>query len=180
MFAKSSRAVAAAARSVHRVSKSQSPVLSALQQRGATTTSRVPTPLPDAVPLTGTWNTAEQDSLVQDIRNEGDLQDLLSSTDAEGLVVVKFHATLCSSSKQIEAKYEETASEFSDMGAVHFAQVNYDNNAQLCQKMGIESLPHVQIFAGKKGKIADFSISDSKFDTLPSLLAERREAAAES
>lgn len=81
----------------------------------------------------------------QDIRNEGDLQDLLSSTDAEGLVVVKFHATLCSSSKQIEAKYEETASEFSDMGAVHFAQVNYDNNAQLCQKMGIESLPHVQV-----------------------------------
>lgn len=81
----------------------------------------------------------------QDILNEGDLQDLLSSTDAEGLVVVKYHATLCNSSKQIEAKYEETASEFSDMGAVHFAQVNYDTNAQLCQKMGIQSLPHVQV-----------------------------------
>lgn len=158
------------------------PCLSARGQ--ATTTSSIPVPLPDAASTSTPWNSharGESSSLVQNIRDERDLQNLLTSAKPDGLVVVKFHATLCSSSKKIESKYEETASEFSDMagpGTVHFAQINYDQNQELCQQMGIESLPHVHIFSGKKGKIADFSIAPSKFDTLPSLLTERRQAAA--
>lgn len=82
------------------------------------------------------------------MRNEAELTELIASAAPGSLVVVKFHANLCHASKAIEGKFEKTAAEFSDMegdGKVHFAKICFDNNRQLCQKMGILSVPHVQV-----------------------------------
>lgn len=83
------------------------------------------------------------------MRNEDELTELVASAKPGALVVVKFHAELCDASKAIEEKFEHTASEFGGMagrnGEVQFAQVNFENNRHLCQKMGIRSVPHVQV-----------------------------------
>ncbi|CAM9307555.1 unnamed protein product [Scytosiphon promiscuus] len=115
------------------------------------------------------------------MKNEAELTELLASTDPDSLVVVKFHAILCGASKAIEGKFKQTAAEFADLHlngqqSVAFADVCFDSNRQLCEKMGIQSVPHVQIFSGSHGKIADFSIAPTQYDTLTSLLTERRES----
>ncbi|CAM9175289.1 unnamed protein product [Ectocarpus sp. 4 AP-2014] len=111
------------------------------------------------------------------IKNEAELTRLLAS---DGLVVVKFHAILCDASRAVEGRFRQTAAEFGDMDGkqVTFAEVCFDSNRQLCKRMGIKSVPHVQIFSGSKGKIADFSIAPLQYNTLTSLLSERRDSVA--
>ncbi|CAM9991759.1 unnamed protein product [Choristocarpus tenellus] len=99
---------------------------------------------------------------------------MLGDTPLEGVLVVKFHALFCRACKAIERKYQQTATKYSDR--VKFAEVEFDSNKSLCQKLGIRSLPHVQVFAADAGKIADFSIAPLKYDTLTSLLDEHRAA----
>lgn len=68
-------------------------------------------------------------------------------------MVVKFHAIMCDASAAVEAKFKRTAAEFAsmnmDMGkegqGVTFEDVCFDSNRQLCEKMGIRSVPHVQV-----------------------------------
>ncbi|CAM9832425.1 unnamed protein product [Ectocarpus sp. 13 AM-2016] len=111
------------------------------------------------------------------VKNEAELTKLLAS---DGLVVVKFHAVLCDASRAVEGRFKQTAAEFGDMDGkqVTFADVCFDSNRQLCKRMGIKSVPHVQIFSGSKGKIADFSIAPLQYNTLTSLLSERRDSVA--
>lgn len=74
--------------------------------------------------------------------------DLIASAAADTLVVVKYHAMRCSASKAIKGKYESTAKEFGNVdsqGPVHFAEICFDTNRVLCDKMGIRSVPHVQV-----------------------------------
>eukprot|EP00903_Cladosiphon_okamuranus_P008503 g8168.t2 len=127
------------------------------------------------------WHHDKRDgslSEVETMKSEADLKNLLASAEADSLVVVKFHAIMCAASKAIEGKFERTAAEFGDMDGqeVTFADVCFDSNRQLCEKMGIRSVPHVQIFSGANGKVADFSIDPLRYDTLTSLLAERRDS----
>eukprot|EP00752_Nemacystus_decipiens_P015204 g13539.t1 len=112
------------------------------------------------------------------MKSEADLNDLLASSAPDSLVVVKFHAIMCNASRAIEGKFRHTAAEFGDIDGqqVTFAEVCFDSNRQLCEKMGIRSVPHVQILSGANGKVADFSIDPLRYDTLTSLLAERRES----
>lgn len=79
--------------------------------------------------------------------SEADLTELLASAKPESLVVVKYHAVLCGASKAVEQKFKHTAAEFADMGGqeVTFADVCFDSNKKLCEKMGIRSVPHVQV-----------------------------------
>lgn len=80
--------------------------------------------------------------------SEADLVQLLTSTKPNSLVVVKFSAALCKASKEVEAKFEQTAAKFGESGAetgVRFAKVNLESNRQLFDKMGIRSVPHVQV-----------------------------------
>ncbi|CAM9610473.1 unnamed protein product [Hapterophycus canaliculatus] len=84
------------------------------------------------------------------MKNEAELTELLASADSDALIVVKFHATLCGASKAIEGKFKQTAAEFTDLHldgrqSVTFADVCFDSNRQLCERMGIESVPHVQV-----------------------------------
>ncbi|CAM9524264.1 unnamed protein product [Pylaiella littoralis] len=114
----------------------------------------------------------------QAINSEADLTEILALAKPDSLVVVNFHATLCRASRAIEKKYKRTAAEFAgtDGQDVTFADVCFDSNRQLCERMGIRSVPHVQIFSGSCGKIADFSIAPHQYNTLTSLLADRRES----
>lgn len=90
------------------------------------------------------------------MKSEADLKNLLSSAEPDSLVVVKFHAIMCDASKAIEGKFRHTAAEFGVMDGhgpgdgqkVTFADVCFDSNRQLCEKMGIRSVPHVQVFFG--------------------------------
>eukprot|EP00752_Nemacystus_decipiens_P015205 g13539.t2 len=121
---------------------------------------------------------AEAPSDIETMKSEADLNDLLASSAPDSLVVVKFHAIMCNASRAIEGKFRHTAAEFGDIDGqqVTFAEVCFDSNRQLCEKMGIRSVPHVQILSGANGKVADFSIDPLRYDTLTSLLAERRES----
>lgn len=81
------------------------------------------------------------------MKNEADLKNLLASAEPDSLVVVKFHAIMCDASKAIEGKFRHTAAEFGDMDGeeVTFVAVCFDSNRKLCEKMGIRSVPHVQV-----------------------------------
>lgn len=81
------------------------------------------------------------------MKSEAELKNLLTSAKPESLVVVKYHAIMCAASKAIEGKFRHTAAEFGDLDGqeVTFADVCFDCNRQLCEKMGIRSVPHVQV-----------------------------------
>lgn len=96
----------------------------------------------------------------QDIKSEAELNSLLASAKPEALVVVKYYSRRCSSSKEIEPKYEETVIEFRDIagpGSIHFAQVNMDDSRSLFERMGINSTPYLQVTlrfgAGRKSTL---------------------------
>lgn len=82
------------------------------------------------------------------VASEAELAQLLTSTKPNSLVVLKFCAALNKASKAVEAKFEQTAAQFSECGGemgVHFAKVDFESNRQLFEKMGIRSVPHVQV-----------------------------------
>lgn len=95
------------------------------------------------------------------MKNEAELTELLASTDPDSLVVVKFHAILCGASKAIEGKFKQTAAEFADLHldgqqSVTFADVCFDSNRQLCERMGIKSVPHVQVSSSSCSRCHSF------------------------
>lgn len=84
--------------------------------------------------------------------SEAELAQLLTSTKPNSLVVLKFCAALCKASKVVEANFEQTAARFGECGGeaeVHFAKVTLEGNRQLFEKMGIQSVPHVQVCSTK-------------------------------
>ncbi|CAM9126200.1 unnamed protein product [Discosporangium mesarthrocarpum] len=124
------------------------------------------------------WSNPASSDNVKVIKGEDDFKRLLADSSDTSILVVKFHAVFCRACKAIHRRFDRTAAEFSDIGnasTVQFAAVEFDSNRALCQKLGIRTLPHVQVFAGSAGKIADFSIAPLKYETLPTLLNERRQ-----
>lgn len=82
------------------------------------------------------------------VASEAELAQLLTSTKPNSLVVLNFCTALSKASNAAEAKFEKTASKFGECGGgmgVHFAKVNFESNHQLFEKMGIRSVPHVQV-----------------------------------
>eukprot|EP00903_Cladosiphon_okamuranus_P018199 g16742.t1 len=146
--------------------------------------SPIPMPAPGAykLPTTELWrsnDSTRSSSAVKTVTNEAELAQLLTSAKPNSLVVIKFCAALCKASKAVEPKFEQTAAKFSECGGetgVCFAKVNLESNRQLFEKMGVRSVPHVQIFSGGNGKVADFSLANLKNNTLDSLLADRRDS----
>ncbi|CAM9538470.1 unnamed protein product [Ectocarpus sp. 6 AP-2014] len=130
-------------------------------------------------PSTALWHhDSGETSSIQTVRDETELAQLLAATRPSSLVVVKFGKALCKASKAVEEKFKQTAAEFSecDKTDVQFASVDSGSNWLLCKKMGVRSVPHVQIFSGYNGKIADFSLAPPEYDTLDALLGERRDS----
>ncbi|CAM9924103.1 unnamed protein product [Ectocarpus fasciculatus] len=141
--------------------------------------AKTPGPLPGAYnPSTALWHDSGATSSIQTVRDETELAQLLAATRPSSLVVVKFGEALCNASKAVEKKFKQTAAEFSecDKTDVQFASVDSGSNWLLCKKMGVRSAPHVQIFSGYNGKIADFSLAPPEYDTLDTLLGERRDS----
>ncbi|CAM9899647.1 unnamed protein product [Ectocarpus sp. 8 AP-2014] len=142
---------------------------------------KIPGPLPGAYnPSAALWrhDSGETSSIIQTVRDETELAQLLAATRPSSLVVVKFGEALCNASKTVEEKFKQTAAEFSecDKSDVQFASVDSGSNWLLCKKMGVRSVPHVQIFSGYNGKIADFSLAPPEYDTLDALLGQRRDS----
>ena len=82
--------------------------------------------------------------------SEEELVQLLTSTKPNSLVVLKYCAELCRASKAVETKFEQTAAKFGEGdgdSGVQFAKVNLEGNRQLFDKMGVRSVPHVQVCA---------------------------------
>eukprot|EP00752_Nemacystus_decipiens_P006048 g5459.t1 len=149
--------------------------------------SPIPLPAPGVYklpPTTELWRnsgrTRDDASTVHTVASEAELVQLLTSIKPNSLVVLNFCAALCKTSKAAEAKFEETAIKFGesseDEAGVHFAKVKLENNGQVFEKLGLRSVPHVQIFSGYSGKVADFSLSNLKNNALDSLLADRRDS----
>ncbi|CAM9321304.1 unnamed protein product [Ectocarpus sp. 4 AP-2014] len=141
---------------------------------------KIPGPLSGAYnPSTALWHhDSGETSSIQTVRDETELAQLLAATRPSSLVVVKFGEALCKASKAVEEKFMQTAAEFSkcDKTDVQFASVDSGSNWLLCKNMGVRSVPHVQIFSGYNGKIADFSFAPPEYDTLDALLGERRDS----
>lgn len=88
------------------------------------------------------------DSNPKTVTSEAELAQLLISVKPNALVVLKFCAALCKTSKAVEEKFEQTAAKFGEYGSekgVQFAKVDLESNRQLFEKMGVHSVPHVQV-----------------------------------
>lgn len=83
-------------------------------------------------------------------------------------VVVDFWATWCGPCRMLAPELEALAAE--KAGAVKVGKVNVDENAELCAKYGIMSIPAIFVF--KNGKVTAQSVGYCKKADLEALLAK--------
>lgn len=117
----------------------------------------LPFPIATSCPKTWTWDNRQfrlnpPPVPPKMMSNEAELTELIASMKKDALVVVKYSAVLCDACKAVRKRFQETAAEFGEAGEsghgkVHFVEVSFDSHRQLCDKMGIRSVPHVQVGA---------------------------------
>lgn len=101
------------------------------------------------------------------IANEEELTSFLTS-HPDKLLVLKFHASYCQACKQLGPKYKKLSRDYKTKDSyisslpIVFAEIDSKANTALTQKLGIEALPSVVVFAGSDGVIYSGSCAPSK------------------
>ena len=96
---------------------------------------------------------------VHEVVGKSQLDDILSS---HALVVIDFTATWCGPCQMIKPKFKELAEEkSSDSLAFVTVDVDEDDNAEICEEYGVESMPTFKFV--KNGATID-SVIGNKFD----------------
>ena len=103
-------------------------------------------------------------SLVTNIRDEKEYEDLCQAAVMEDRhLCIKIYATWCRSCKAVAPKFARLAKD-PEYSHVEFCALLFDENKALCKKLGIKTLPGIQVIAGSKGRLSPFTAGPSKFD----------------
>lgn len=78
---------------------------------------------------------------VDEVKNESDIKKT-------GYAIVKFYAEWCGPCKMFKPEFEELATKYSDKGS--FYAVNADEQSEILQKYGVNSLPTIAILLDNK------------------------------
>ncbi|EFN55749.1 hypothetical protein CHLNCDRAFT_134092 [Chlorella variabilis] len=81
----------------------------------------------------------------------------------ERLVVVEFYASWCTGCRSLFPKLLALAEE---TPSVRFLLVDADDNKAMARKLGVDGLPTVLLFAGPEGRVEQFNVTSSRFQTL--------------
>eukprot|EP00181_Compsopogon_caeruleus_P001158 CAMPEP_0184688370 /NCGR_PEP_ID=MMETSP0312-20130426/29646_1 /TAXON_ID=31354 /ORGANISM="Compsopogon coeruleus, Strain SAG 36.94" /LENGTH=162 /DNA_ID=CAMNT_0027145459 /DNA_START=56 /DNA_END=545 /DNA_ORIENTATION=+ len=79
------------------------------------------------------------------------------------LVVIKFFASSCRACKAVAPKFVKAAQEFPEF---LFCEIDYAELKELCWRLGVLHLPHVQFYSGERGRVEDFDVGPSTIDKL--------------
>lgn len=85
----------------------------------------------------------------------------------EGVVVVDFFATWCAPCKMLAPVLEELQSE---MGNVKIVKVDVDDNGELANRYGVQSIPTIKVF--KNGAELDTKVGFMPKEVLKELIEE--------
>lgn len=67
------------------------------------------------------------------------------------IIVIKISANFCRACKQIAPKYQRVANTYQQH--VEFRTLNYEENRDFCDSLGIKRLPTMQILAPRRGHV---------------------------
>jgi len=127
-------------------------------------------------------NAAQRRGSIFSIQQPQDLLDFV--IEDERLSVVKVYASWCKTCQVFDVRYRKLASQLGDkqynpkagneiisttqLGRVRFAEMRYDdpNNEEMCKLLDATKLPHILMYKGSKGKVADFQCGPAKFKLL--------------
>lgn len=85
------------------------------------------------------------------------------------LVVLKVFAPWCRSCRALEPKVQRLAMEFQQ---VKFLEMNYEENKQLCWRLGVSAMPTFIFYRGEEGEINKFSCGPKRGDVIREKLLE--------
>jgi thioredoxin 1 len=86
----------------------------------------------------------------------------------QGPILVDFWASWCAPCKTISPWLDELASEFA--GRAHVAKIDIDENGDVVNRFGIQSVPTLVVF--RDGKIVDQMVGAAPKDRIRSLIAK--------
>ncbi|KAJ8904444.1 hypothetical protein NDN08_000962 [Rhodosorus marinus] len=76
--------------------------------------------------------------------NTDEFKSLLDAAEwASNVIVVKFSAGFCKSCKSMEPKFKRLAKVYDKF---NYFEVSYEKNKQLCEELGVDKLPHFQVY----------------------------------
>lgn len=105
--------------------------------------------------------------VVTTLEDEEQYMALINKATAEDrTVVIKIHASWCRACKAVGPKYEKTAGRWSTQETqrpVEFYSLLFDDNKKLCLRLGVKTLPVMEVIAGKQGKVSHFQCGPKKF-----------------
>jgi len=111
---------------------------------------------------------------IANIESHIDFEEFLY--EDERLCVVLFHATWCKNCQKFGLRYKKLAHENADLvdfmsgsvvkaGRLRLAEVEVSSNKDLCQRLGIEHLPFIQMYRDED-LLTQFACGPSKFKEL--------------
>lgn len=87
-----------------------------------------------------------------------DYMNMLSAS-AERVAVLKFFAPWCRSCRAIAPKVARLAHEFPE---IHFYEIDYEANKELCWRLGVKNLPTFHFYSGAAGRVEDFNAGPAR------------------
>merc|ERR1740129_2665257 len=108
-------------------------------------------------------------SVVLPVKDEEEYNALVQDATASNRrVVLKFYASWCRACKAMAPKFERVAKEYA--GEFEFHELLFDTNQALVRKKGIKVLPYIEIIAGSKGVVDEFTCVASRVPMLKTCL----------
>mmetsp|Transcript_3489 Transcript_3489/g.10556 ORF Transcript_3489/g.10556 Transcript_3489/m.10556 type:complete len:151 (-) Transcript_3489:113-565(-) len=115
-----------------------------------TSTSKCGTVVPSMVSVSG----PQTKTRVQTINSDG-FKEAVSAADIhKNVIVVKIGASYCKSCKNMEPRFKKLANAYSDF---NYYEIDYEQNKELCEDLGVTTLPHFHVYDPKTQHSEDLS-----------------------
>eukprot|EP00904_Undaria_pinnatifida_P009536 jgi/Undpi1/5712/HiC_scaffold_2.g00986.m1 len=87
--------------------------------------------------------------------------------NANEIVVVKVYAGFCRACKAFDRKYRALALDYEEAGAnIKFFEMDWMQTRDLCKSLQVKKLPHLELYAGERGRLESFVCGPSKAGVL--------------